>query len=65
MGYIDDLKELISLLLNGESPSSVRDGFLQEVRALVLNLPQRFDIETFESLHITSINRVACLILLP
>jgi hypothetical protein len=42
--YCDDLKALVSLLVNGTTPDSIRDGFLKDVRPLVMHLLERWEI---------------------
>lgn len=42
--YRDDLSALVSLLVNGTTPDSIRVGFLKDVRPLVMHLLQQVEI---------------------
>lgn len=42
--YCDELQSLVSLLVNGAPPSQLRQGFLEDVRPLVLHLLKGWEI---------------------
>lgn len=42
--YCEELKSLVSLLMNGTPPSPIRQGFLDDVRPLVSHLLKGWDI---------------------